>query len=833
MKSIRDFISHVASCKDTNTLNEVASNLIKTSIFDEEKNTRISSWVQEGKEFKSLKTHLIFMLQIAERSSQNLGVGSLEDFYERVFVCEDTEHLKRIVSDLRTKNYLSPNQTNGMADLLQKAKPFEVVRRNLLILLDTAKKQRNVVVPTDLEARAKKAGDKNFSPPATNKIADLPPSEQQRLYHDALREGLRDTIDRYVDNTLDRVSVYQDNPDPAKMENIRSNVHCLIELLQNQTHVDFVKSNKYHFAFGENRLKKLRKIQDFLNSHEANAPLNLWYEYFRFSLKCDVTTPWNLGELARDMLNEKFEPRTLYEYTYTGLFIVGHPNFVKIAKPSKYIEDRLSNEDIIRMCRLGGKNILALLSNKRVAGLINYALSQLKDGTEYPQVFWHYLLPYIRRDYLEAKLKIMPEHTAKQALKFYIILSDLGYTHITADSIESTGDFEDKLNELFKIALKETSDSIEAFSNGKKTTAQVVITVEKLLKLLKVFADNKVSASGEYLSEVQSIQRFLESNKAGKKLPVLWYYARTSVANCLSRNRPIEIHSHDEFRTTLTTAEGTPSFYQGDFISTTLLASFLTSKLEPSKDPNNIDLIRAAFLFYHPDRESLVNRINQMNSAEQLRNLFTFGAEHSLTELTDCIVQNRNFNALAALRYAIQNQDQSAALLALQYVPRDKLLALPSTVHQFQPLSAAIHRNMPIVVKAIHDKVSQNGKNWQELFAILPHFITNHAETAISIIAVLPRHFFFTPTKDGMLLPFAKASYDRSVEEAIRQKLFSGTELERVIQARKARMQAASSTALGLVSEDVEPQVDILDSPRSREERPRSFGDIDSGCTIV
>jgi hypothetical protein len=710
------------------------------------------------------------------------------------------------------------------------------VRRNLLILLDTAKKQRNVVVPPDLEARAKKAGDKNFSPPEKTKIADLPPSEQQRLYTDALREGFRDTVDRYIDNTLDRVNLYQVNPDPEKMANIRSNVHCLIELLQNQAHVDFLKSNPYYFDFGNNRVKKLRKIQDFLNSHEANAPLNLWYEYFRFSLKCDVKAPWNLDEpLARDMLNEKFEPlRSINAHTYASLFIVGHPNFVKVAKPSKNGEESLSNEDILRMCTLGGKGILELLSRSRILKLINYVLSQLEHGTEYSQVFWHYLLPYIKRDYLEAKLKSVPEHPAKLMLKFCIILSDLNYTHIAVDSIESSGDFEDKLRELFKIVLKEASDSIEAFSNGKKTTAHVVFTVEKLLKLLKVLADNKVSASGEYLLEVQNIQRFLERNKAGKKLPVLWYYARTFVADYILMNRPIVIHGHDEFRTTLTTAEGTPLFYDGGFIGTTLLASFLTPKLEPSNDHNNnIDLIRAAFLFYHPDRESLINRIKQINSAEQLRNLFTFGAQHSLTELTDCVVQNRNFNALAALRDAIQNKDQSAALLALKYTPTNKLLPASDTVHQFQPLSAAIDRNMPVIVKAIHDKVSQNGKNWQEHFAKLVYYITHHTETALSIIAVLPRHFLFTPTPKGMLLSYAEKEDELTSAEAIKQRLFSGTELEKVIQASKASSRSDSSTALGLVNDDVSSHVDINDSPRSREVRSRSFGDLDGGCTIV
>jgi hypothetical protein len=62
MESIKDFISLIASCEDASTLHDAARTLVKTSIFDIEKNTRINGWIQEGKDFKSFKTHLIFML---------------------------------------------------------------------------------------------------------------------------------------------------------------------------------------------------------------------------------------------------------------------------------------------------------------------------------------------------------------------------------------------------------------------------------------------------------------------------------------------------------------------------------------------------------------------------------------------------------------------------------------------------------------------------------------------------------------------------------------------------------------------------------------------------
>ena len=173
----------------------------------------------------------------------------------------------------------------------------------------------------------------------------------------------------------------------------------------------------------------------------------------------------------------------------------------------------------------------------------------------------------------------------------------------------------------------------------------------------------------------------------------------------------------------------------------------------------------------------------------------------------------------------------------MKYTPTNKLLPTPTTtLYQIKPLSAAIDREMPIVVKAIHDKISRNGKNWQEHFAKLVDYITNHTRTAISIIEVIPRHFLFTPTKEGMIFSYAERKYNVEVAKAIRQKLFNGTELEKVIQASKARSRSDSSTALGLVNDDVAPHVDINDSPHSsrssHSEELYTCSGSTGGCTI-
>lgn len=619
MKTLKEFIAEVADAKTVPSLHKVALEIAETTFFGKEQNERLRAWVAEGKNPRGFKTHLVNMLQIAERSSR-------------------------------------------------------------------------IEIPADLEVKAKNAGDKNFFPPisaTTTLLTGLPESEQQKMYKNAVITGLPHTVNVFTQSTLDQINLYQALKEEdrkqvkaserqkkkalakkAKLrQTISENVHALIELLQNQVHVDITKSSNLWDIYTSERLKNFAEIQDFLNKEEMGN-LQLVYELYRFAIKSNYyrLTPYSreyiTDEAKAVVLNEKLEPSSgpISSDQLMLLFKVRHPNLAKFTDPNvKYKiidEDRLSVHELDIIFRTYGKeaSLLALLRNispDSIIRLIIAAGNCLDANTSIDSKFMTSVFSFTTRGEGE---RIIREKVSSGNQPFFTLCHVLSELELDLP-VSQYSNLESQMPAIFSKVLKQAEDCIDGFLKGKETTKDVIVSVERLLKLFKIASEKRIPLPLDKIARLQNIQRFLDAQKdnngqsAGTKLPVLHLFGRIVVSSIVFnigdsswRRLFFNLFSEDESASYEVGVRG----FANEF-STEVLENFLGRELRPNKHGRyNLQIIKMAFLFRHPEMNKLKAYVNTAHLLSQsLEELFVFSATHNLNDLLWSLLEKPNFHPCA------------------------------------------------------------------------------------------------------------------------------------------------------------------------------------------